>query len=157
MYRQKHRFLKHNLRLSRCCCFGPTAYPYPRTNVTSIKIFHIVIRGVWGAQPPKKSSQQEKYILLSMNIVFLGGCAPQTPHYHNVKDRYMRHVLLRVGNCHLSVKTTAENPTQCTCGSVCLSFGGIFGGIFVNRRLFSYSAAFLAAFLAALLVAANNL
>ena len=30
-----------------------------------------------------------------------------------------------VGNCHLSVKTTAENPTQCTWGSVCLSFGGI--------------------------------
>ena len=87
----------------------------------------------------------------------LRGLRPQTPHYHNVKDRYMRHVWPRVGNCHLSVKTTAENPTQCTCGSVCLSFGGIFGGIFVNRRLFSYTVAFLAAFFAALLVAANNL
>ena len=103
------------------------------------------------------SSQKEKYILLSINIVFLGGCAPQIPHYHNVKDRYLRHVWPRVGNFHLSVKTTAENHTRCPCDSVCLSFGGIFGGIFVNRRVFSNSAAFLAAFLAALLVAANDI
>ena len=90
-------------------------------------------------------------------ISLLGGLRPQTPHYHNAIDPYIRHVCPRVGECHLSVKTTAANLTQCTCGSIFLSFGGIFGGVFVNRRLFSYSAAFLAAFLAALLVAANNL